>query len=97
MRLTVNGRPVDLPGPTPLLEYLAALKVDSRAVAVELNQRILDRAEFATALLDEGDVVEIVRMVGGGGEAALPTRRAGQPGSRPPPPRVRPRAPCRRR
>ena len=66
MRLIVNGRPIDLPRPTPLLDYLAALGVDSRAVAVEVNQRILDRAEFATAMLDEGDVVEIVRMVGGG-------------------------------
>jgi sulfur carrier protein len=73
MRLIVNGRPVDLDRPTPLLEYLGALAVDQRAVAVELNQRILERSEFAAAVLGEGDVVEIVRMVGGGRPGAGPT------------------------
>ncbi len=66
LRLTVNGKPVELDGPTPLLDYLAGLGVDHRAVAVELNARILERGEFAAAVLGEGDVVEIVRMVGGG-------------------------------
>jgi sulfur carrier protein len=66
MRLTVNGKPVDLPGPTALVDYLAGLGVDSRAVAVELNGQILQRADFAGTELGDGDVVEIVRMVGGG-------------------------------
>jgi len=66
MNLRVNGRPVELADPVPLLDYLAQLGVDPRAVAVELNQQILERSEFAGAVLGEGDVVEIVRMVGGG-------------------------------
>jgi thiamine biosynthesis protein ThiS len=66
MNLRVNGRPVELAAEVALLEYLAQLGVDPRAVAVELNDRILERSEFATATLSEGDVVEIVRMVGGG-------------------------------
>ena len=70
MKATVNGRTVELAGPTPLLDYLAGLGVDPRAVAVEVNQRILDRAEFASTTLGDGDVVEIVRMVGGGAQAA---------------------------
>ena len=64
--LTVNGRPVELQAATPLLDYLAAIGADPRAVAVEHNERILDRSEFASARLAEGDRVEIVRMVGGG-------------------------------
>lgn len=66
MKLRVNGKDVELAGPTPLLDYLAALGVSPRAVAVEINDRILDRAEFESAELREGDVVEVVRMVGGG-------------------------------
>lgn len=66
LQLTVNGKPVELARPTPLLDYLAGLGVDARAVAVELNARILERDQFAAAVLGEGDVVEIVRMVGGG-------------------------------
>lgn len=64
--LEVNGKPVELRQPTPLLDYLARLGVDPRAVAVEHNGRILERAEYSAAVLGEGDVVEIVRMVGGG-------------------------------
>jgi sulfur carrier protein len=64
--LQVNGRRVELEGPTALLAYLERLGVSSRAVAVELNGVIIERSGYADAKLDEGDVVEIVRMVGGG-------------------------------
>ena len=66
IKLRINGRDVELEGPTPLNQYLASLGVDPRAVAVELNERILERSEIADIILGEGDVVEIVRMVGGG-------------------------------
>jgi sulfur carrier protein len=68
MHLRVNGRPVELGQPTPLIDYLQQLGVQPRAVAVEVNGRILERDEFARTTLREGDVVEIVRMVGGGRE-----------------------------
>jgi len=66
IKLRINGRDVELEGPTPLGQYLAALGVDPRAVAVGLNERILERSEIADTNLGEGDIVEIVRMVGGG-------------------------------
>lgn len=66
IRLQINGKPVELAAPTPLLEYLARLGIDPRIVAVEHNERILDRSEFASTVLGAGDRVEIVRMVGGG-------------------------------
>jgi sulfur carrier protein len=64
--LQVNGRRVELEGPIPLLAYLEQLGVKPRAVAVEHNGTIIERAAYADARLDDGDVVEIVRMVGGG-------------------------------
>jgi len=64
--LQVNGRRVELEGPIPLLAYLEQLGVNPRAVAVEHNGAIIERATYADARLDDGDVVEIVRMVGGG-------------------------------
>ena len=64
--LQVNGKPVQLDGPTPLLTYLEALEVNPRAVAVERNGAILEKGEYASTILGDGDVVEIVRMVGGG-------------------------------
>ena len=66
MTARINGKDVALDGPTKLLDYLARLRVDPRAVAVELNGEILQREQFERAVLRDGDVVEIVRMVGGG-------------------------------
>lgn len=62
----VNGRRVELEAPIGLLAYLEKLGVNPRAVAVEHNGVIIDRSRYAEAKLDDGDVVEIVRMVGGG-------------------------------
>jgi sulfur carrier protein len=64
--LQVNGKQVELEGPTPLLDYLQQLGVNPRAVAVEHNGTIIERGAFEAVTLDGGDNVEIVRMVGGG-------------------------------
>jgi sulfur carrier protein len=64
--LRVNGKEVELDGPTRLVAYLEQLGVSPRAVAVEHNGNIIDRDDYAATLLADGDVVEIVRMVGGG-------------------------------
>jgi sulfur carrier protein len=64
--LQINGRRVELDGPTALLTYLETLGVSPRAVAVELNGVIIERSAYEDARLSDGDVVEIVRMVGGG-------------------------------
>jgi thiamine biosynthesis protein ThiS len=64
--LQVNGKRVELKKPTSLLAYLETLEVSPRAVAVEHNGVIIERSSYADAQLQDGDVVEIVRMVGGG-------------------------------
>jgi thiamine biosynthesis protein ThiS len=64
--LQINGKQVELEGPTSLLAYLERLGVSPRAVAVEHNGVIIERDAYPTTTLREGDAVEIVRMVGGG-------------------------------
>jgi sulfur carrier protein len=64
--LKINGKEVQLEGTTSLLAYVEMLGVSPRAVAIEHNGVIVEREAYATTTLDEGDVVEIVRMVGGG-------------------------------
>ena len=66
IKVLVNGRPVELDRPTALLDYLEKMGVTPRSVAVEHNGVILERSGYAGATLQDGDVVEIVRMVGGG-------------------------------
>lgn len=64
--LQVNGKRVELDEAMPLLDYIERLGVDPRAVAVEHNGEILQREQYTSVELRDGDVVEIVRMVGGG-------------------------------
>jgi sulfur carrier protein len=65
MKIMVNGEERTLEQKT-VLGYLVDLGVDPRAVAVELNLDILERGEYATTMLNEGDKIEIVQFVGGG-------------------------------
>ena len=64
--LQVNGKQVELDAPIPLVLYLEMLGVNPRTVAVEHNGEIVQRMSFASVVLNQGDRVEIVRMVGGG-------------------------------
>jgi sulfur carrier protein len=64
--LTVNGKRRELKGETDLVGFLSALKVDARGVAVARNGEVVLRDRYAEVRLRDGDVLEIVRMVGGG-------------------------------
>ena len=67
--LTVNGEGRELEGPTKLITFLESLGVDPRYVAVARNGDVLPREEWPETTLQDGDVLEVVRMVGGGAQA----------------------------
>jgi len=64
--ITVNGVVRDLPDDWSVARLLTEVGARPEQVAVELNQRVLDRREFATCRLRPGDRVEIITFVGGG-------------------------------
>jgi len=64
--IVVNGEARELAPGTRLLDLLAALALDPRAVAVEKNGEVLRRAQLGEVELQPGDRVEIVRFVQGG-------------------------------
>ncbi len=66
INLIVNGKPQDLPGPTGLVEFLESLEIKTQFVAVGYNGEVVDKKDFGRIKLHEGDVLEIVRPVGGG-------------------------------
>jgi thiamine biosynthesis protein ThiS len=66
MRITVNGKPRELDGPCTLAEFLQQHEVNPVLVAIEHNGEIVPRDSYANLTLAEGDVMEIVHMVGGG-------------------------------
>ena len=65
--LTVNGDPRSVATGTSLSDFLALLKLDPRLVVIEHNRTILrNRDAYASLILMDGDVLEIVHFVGGG-------------------------------
>jgi len=67
MKITLNGDPHEVAGPLTLSALLEQLKIDSRRVAVEHNLTVVKRAEYDLTQIREGDEIEIVNFVGGGG------------------------------
>lgn len=49
-----------------LMQYLEENSISPQRIAVELNEEILSKANYADTVLKDGDVVEIVNFVGGG-------------------------------
>ena len=66
MNLTVNGEARDLESRGTISDLLASLQLTEKTVLVELNGQAVRRFEFRSARLADGDIVEIVRMLGGG-------------------------------
>lgn len=66
MQLTVNGETREVGEVTSVRELVVLLGIGNGPVAVEVNRSIVPKAEHASFALHDGDVVEIVRFVGGG-------------------------------
>ncbi len=65
MDVVINGEQKRIKGGT-LLELLAELELDPRAVVVEHNRKIVRRVGLADVTVAEGDAIELVHFVGGG-------------------------------
>jgi sulfur carrier protein len=67
MDILLNGEPHRFGGAS-LIDLLAAQAIDQAkpGVAIAVNDAIVPRAEWSTAPLNPGDIVEIVRPHSGG-------------------------------
>ncbi len=66
IEIEVNGESRRVPDGLSVAGLLERLDVDRRAVVVELNRRVVRRADLDDVRVGAGDRVEIVRFVGGG-------------------------------
>ena len=66
MEICVNGEKEFLARPATVTDVLAARGNDINRVVVEINGGIVPREKFAQTPLREGDVLEVVHLVGGG-------------------------------
>lgn len=66
MEVVVNGTPRTVRPGVTLLQLLADLELDPRAVVVEHNRRIVRRPALGETPVAAGDAIELVHFVGGG-------------------------------
>ncbi len=64
--LTVNGEKREMEESVRLTAFLETLDFNPRHVAVARNGTVLQRKKWPEVILQDGDVLGIVRMVGGG-------------------------------
>jgi thiamine biosynthesis protein ThiS len=69
VRIQVNGEAREVEENIALPELVASLNLKAEQVAIELNQNVVRRAQWASTMLQTDDKVEIVHFVGGGCES----------------------------
>jgi len=62
----LNGNDKQLDDNTSITRLLETLSLGDKRLAVELNQQIVPRSDFASVTLNDQDHVEIVQAIGGG-------------------------------
>ena len=66
INLTVNGKPRPIDASVDLETYLMSFGLNLQFVAVGYNGEVIRKEKYPGLTLKDGDVLEIVRPVGGG-------------------------------
>ncbi len=66
MNITVNGEPKETSPNNSILNLLNELEINAQTVVVECDNTIIKQEEYATTILQDGAVLELIRFVGGG-------------------------------
>ena len=66
MKITCNGETVEINPDTTLVSFIRGMKLNPDTVVAECDGRIVKRDEYETLVISEGNVLELIRFVGGG-------------------------------
>ena len=66
MNVQINGEEQDIPAGTTVRALIERLGLGGQACAAEVNKRVVPKKEHGERELCEGDMVELVTLVGGG-------------------------------
>ena len=64
--IILNGKDKQIDSNSSIEQLLKSLHLESKRLAVEINQEIVPRSDFNSFILKELDKVEIVQAIGGG-------------------------------
>jgi sulfur carrier protein len=66
MQIFLNGETKEVSSEISLAELLAFFALPDKRVAVELNRKVVRRADWPTTTIAANDKVEVIHFVGGG-------------------------------
>ncbi|MGM0472235.1 MAG: sulfur carrier protein ThiS [Bacillota bacterium] len=66
MEITLNGEVEELQEEVNLEELLESKDLELDRLVIEYNQEIVSREEWSKITVQDGDVLEVLRFVGGG-------------------------------
>jgi len=66
MKIRVNGKVKSISSNYSMLDLVKILKIPLKKVAIELNQKIIDKKNINKINLKKNDKIEIVHFIGGG-------------------------------
>lgn len=66
MRVTVNGKAMDVVEKMSLGDFIKTYRSWPEGVIAELNQKVVKRDIWTETVLADGDQLELVSLVGGG-------------------------------
>ena len=66
IQITLNGDPKRLPQAMTLSELIRHVQQVPELIVAEVNEKIYKRDQYASVVINDGDVVELLRFVGGG-------------------------------
>ena len=66
MKITCNGETKKIPPNTTLIPFIRDMNLNPDTVVAECDGRIIKRDEYDTLILSDGNVLELIRFVGGG-------------------------------
>ena len=66
IQIILNGKPHNIKEKTNIISLLETLSLSEKKVAIEINEEVVPRDNYAKKILLAKDRVEIVHFIGGG-------------------------------
>lgn len=66
IEIVVNDQSLSIAEGSSVTELLKILDIRSKAIAVEINRKVIPNQNHATTVLEADDRLEVVTLVGGG-------------------------------
>lgn len=66
MNITLNGQKHNIESNITLKEILINLNIEQKNIIAEVNGEVVTKDNFSNKIINENDIIELVRFVGGG-------------------------------